>query len=251
MKKFLILLLLPLLFSCNQGEKIKTNLPKPTKPDDKASYLMGYDIGRQMMRDSLKVNMDYLILGFRNAFRGDSTFVTNRELDSFRVEFQKMLLAKQDERMKQEEQRILEQAPKNLAAGQAFLDSNKKKPGVITTPSGLQYIVLREGKGRIPKETDFVKMHVRAQYLDGKEFDNTYPRGPVTLSVAQLVPGWKEAITHMKEGSIWRIFVPPHLGWGEKGAPPTIPPNATLIFELELLSIEKPDAGAQPGQGPQ
>ncbi len=250
MKKLFLLLFLPLFVSCNQGERIITNLPKPTNPDDKASYLMGYDIGRQMMRDSLKINMDYLILGFRNAFKGDSMFVSHQELDSFRIEFQKMLLAKQDERMKQEEQKLLEQAPKNLEAGKAFLDSNKNKPGVITTPSGLQYIVLREGTGKIPKETDFVKMHVRAQYLDGKEFDNTYPRGPVTLNVAQLVPGWKEAITHMKEGSIWRIFVPPHLGWGEKGAPPTIPPNATLIFELELLSIEKPDGGKTQGPNP-
>ncbi|MGB9852221.1 MAG: FKBP-type peptidyl-prolyl cis-trans isomerase N-terminal domain-containing protein [Candidatus Kapaibacteriota bacterium] len=247
MKKSFVLFVLLIFVACNQKEAIKTNLPKPTNPDDKASYMIGYDIGRQMMRDSLKINMDYLILGFRNAFKGDSTFMTHQELDSFRVEFQKILLSRQDERMKREEQKILEQAPKNLAEGQAFLDSNRKKPGVVETESGLQYIVLREGKGRIPKETDIVKMHVKAQYLNGTVFDNTYTRSPVTLEVAKLVPGWKEAITHMKEGSIWRIFVPPNLGWGEKGAPPTIPPNATLIFELELISIEKPGKNAEPG----
>ncbi|MCX7908813.1 MAG: FKBP-type peptidyl-prolyl cis-trans isomerase [Ignavibacteria bacterium] len=239
MKKTFALLILLLIVSCNGRETIKTNLPKPTNPDDKASYMIGYDIGRQMLRDSLKVNMDYLILGFRNAFKGDSTFMTHAELDSFRIEFQKILLSRQDERMKLEEQKILEQAPKNLAAGKAFLDSNRKKPGIIETESGLQYQVLREGKGRIPKETDLVKIHVKSQYIDGRIFDNTYTRSPVTLEVAKLVPGWKEAITHMKEGSIWRIFVPPHLGWGEKGALPTIPPNATLIFEIELISIEK------------
>ncbi|MEJ5286596.1 MAG: FKBP-type peptidyl-prolyl cis-trans isomerase [Bacteroidota bacterium] len=239
MKNIVTLFAIFLFVACS-GVRIKTNLPKPTNPDDKASYMIGYDIGRQMMRDSLKVNMDYLILGFRNAFKGDSTFMTRDELDSFRIEFQKIMLSRQDERMKQEEQKLLQQAPKNLAEGKTFLDSNRTKPGVIETPSGLQYIVLREGKGRIPKETDFVKMHVKAQYLNGTVFDNTYTRSPVTLEVAKLVPGWKEAITHMKEGSIWRIFVPPHLGWGEKGAPPTIPPNATLIFELELISIENP-----------
>lgn len=240
MKKYFALFVALILLACNNKETIKTNLPKPKDFDDKASYMIGYDIGRQMVRDSLKVNMDYLILGFRNAFKGDSTFMTRAELDSFRIEFQKVLLSKQDERMKLEEQRLLQEAPKNLAAGKAFLDSNRKKPGVIETESGLQYQVLREGTGNIPKETDVVKMHVKAQYLDGREFDNTYPRGPVTLEVAKLVPGWKEAVTKMREGSIWRVFIPPHLGWGEKGAPPTIPPNATVIFEFELISIEKP-----------
>jgi len=245
MKKLFALFSLMLLFACNGKETIKTNLPKPKDPDDKASYMIGYDIGRQMLRDSLKVNFDYLILGFRNAFKGDSTFMTPQELDSFRVEFQKILLTRQEERMKLEEQKILKEAPKNLEAGKAFLDSNRKKPGVVQTESGLQYMVLREGKGNIPKETDIVTMHVKAQYLDGRIFDNTYTRSPVTLEVAKLVPGWKEAITHMREGSIWRIFVPPHLGWGEKGAPPTIPPNATLIFELELISIEKPNKNSE------
>lgn len=239
MIKILSVLFVALLFACGGRETIKTNLPKPTNPDDKASYMIGYDIGRQIVRDSLKINMDYLILGFRNAFKGDSTFMPPSELDSFRIEFQKILLSRQEERMKIQEQKILEEAPKNLQLGKAFLDSNKKKPGIIETATGLQYEVLREGKGNIPKETDVVTIHLKAQYLDGRIFDNTYTRSPVTLEVAKVVPGWKEAITHMREGSIWRIYVPPHLGWGEKGAPPTIPPNATTIFEIELLKIEK------------
>ncbi len=239
MKNYLVALIILLIFSSCERESIKTNLPKPTNTDDKASYMIGYDIGRQMVRDSLKINMDYLILGFRNAFKGDSTFMTPAELDSFRIEFQRILLTRQDEKMKIEQQKILEEAPKNLAEGKSFLENNKKKPGIIETKTGLQYQVLREGKGNIPKETDIVTMHVKAQYLDGKVFDNTYTRAPVTLEVAKLVPGWKEAVTQMKEGSIWRIFVPPHLGWGEKGAPPTIPPNATTIFELELVKIEE------------
>lgn len=239
MRNFLFVFSVVLLFSCGGRETIKTNLPKPTNPDDKASYMIGYDIGRQMLRDSLKINMDYLILGFRNAFKGDSTFMTTGELDSFRIEFQKILLTRQEERMKLQEKKLLEDAPKNLQQGKAFLDSNRKKPGIVETPTGLQYEVLREGKGDIPKESDIVTIHLKAQYLDGRVFDNTYTRSPVTLEVAKVVPGWREAITHMREGSIWRIFVPPHLGWGDKGAPPTIPPSATTIFEIELLKIEK------------
>ncbi len=239
MRNFLFFLSVVFLFSCGGRETIKTNLPKPTNPDDKASYMIGYDIGRQMMRDSLKINMDYLVLGFRNAFKGDSTFMTPGELDSFRIEFQKILLTRQEERMKIQEKKLLEEAPKNLEQGKAFLDSNRKRPGIVETPSGLQYEVLREGKGDIPKETDFVTIHLKAQYLDGRVFDNTYTRSPVTLELARVVPGWREAITRMREGSIWRIYVPPHLGWGDKGAPPTIPPNATTIFEIELVKIEK------------
>lgn len=227
------------LFACQQGETIKTNLPKPKEFDEKASYLIGYDIGRNMVRDSLKVNMDYLILGFRNAFKGDSTFVTSVELDTFRKQFQAVMIEQQNKKMKEQEQKLMEQAPKNLEEGKKFLEENKNKPNVVTTSSGLQYTILKEGTGRIPKMEDMVKIHIKAYYLDGKEFDNTYNRQPVTLPINQQVPGWQEALTHMKEGSKWRIFVPPHLGWGERGAPPTIPPNATLIFEIELLSIEK------------
>lgn len=246
MKRYFALLIVVVFLACNGKEPIKTNLPKPKDPNDLASYMMGYDIGRQMMRDSLKINMDYLMLGFRNAFKGDSTFVTHAELDSFRIEFQKMLLSRQEERAKKEQEKLLAEAPKNLAAGKAFLDSNRKKPGVVETETGLQYQVLREGKGKTPKETDVVTIHLKGQYLDGRVFDNTYTRSPVTLEVAKMVPAWKEAITHMKEGSIWRIFVPPHLGWGEKGALPTIPPNATLIFEIELISIENPSKLEKP-----
>lgn len=242
MKNFIFLLVFLTLLACNQDEKIKTNLPKPTKFEDKTSYMIGYDIGMSIVRDSLKVNLDYIILGFRNAFKGDSIFLSRQELDSLRMEFQKFIIEKQDKRRKEEEKKLLEQAPKNLAEGKAFLDSNKTKPGVLTTETGLQYIVLKEGKGKIPKSDDIVKIHVIGKYLDGKVFDNTYERGPVTLPINQQVQGWRQALTQMREGSKWRIFLPPHLGWGERGAPPTIPPNATLIFEIELLSIEKPQA---------
>lgn len=238
MKNFILFIGTFILLACNQGEKIKTNLPKPTHFEDKASYMIGYDIGMSIIRDSLKINLDYIILGFRNAFKGDTTFLTRTELDSFRMEFQKFIIENQDKRRKVEEQKLKEQAPKNLAEGKAFLDSNKNNPGVITTESGLQYIVLKEGTGKKPKPDDIVKIHVIGKYLNGKEFDNTYNRSPVTIQLSQQVSGWREALTNMHEGSKWRIFLPPHLGWGEMGAPPTIPPNATLIFEIELLSIE-------------
>ncbi len=238
--RLVLFLIAIILLSCNQGERIKTNLPKPKDYDDYISYLVGYDVGRSMHRDSIKVNIDYFVLGLKNGIKEDTSFIPQRELDSVRMQFQASLIEKQDKRRKEEERKLREQAPINLEKGKEFLAKNKQQPGVVETPSGLQYMIQKEGTGRVPKLEDWVKIHVRGMYIDGKEFDNTYQREPVVLPVYQQVQGWREALTMMKEGSKWRIFVPPHLGWGERGAPPTIPPNATLIFELELLSIEQP-----------
>ena len=133
---------------------------------------------------------------------------------------------------------IAKEGKENIVKTQQFLEENKKRTGVVTTPSGLQYEVMIDGTGPKPKNDEMVKVHIRATFADGKEFDNTLNREPPVLPVDGLIPGWKEALSMMKVGSKWKLFVPPNLAYGEKGLPGHIPPNAVLIFEVQLLSIE-------------
>ncbi|NLE00205.1 MAG: FKBP-type peptidyl-prolyl cis-trans isomerase, partial [Fibrobacter sp.] len=129
---------------------------------------------------------------------------------------------------------------KNLNEGKLFLENNKNNPGVKTTASGLQYIVIKEGKGAHPKATDNVKVHYRGTLLDGKEFDSSYRRGePAVLALNQVIPGWTEGIQLMTPGSNYKFFIPAELAYGDRQAGPDILPNSTLIFDVELISIEK------------
>jgi FKBP-type peptidyl-prolyl cis-trans isomerase FklB len=128
----------------------------------------------------------------------------------------------------------------NNAVGQKFLDENKKKPGVVTLPSGLQYIVIKEGTGAKPVLTDKVTTHYHGTLIDGTVFDSSVERGePASFPVNGVIKGWTEALQMMPVGSKWKLFVPPALGYGERGAGGVIGPNATLIFEVELISINK------------
>ena len=128
---------------------------------------------------------------------------------------------------------------KNKREGEIFLAANKKKDSVVTLPSGLQYKILVEGKGKMPTLTDTVTTHYRGTTIDGTEFDNSYKRGaPVTFAVNGVISGWKEALQKMKVGSKWQLFVPSDLGYGERGAGQVIEPNSVLIFEVELLSVK-------------
>jgi len=132
------------------------------------------------------------------------------------------------------------QAVKNKEAGDTFLATNAHAPGVKTLPSGLQYRVITEGKGRTPTAASTVKTHYRGKLLDGTEFDSSYKRGePAVFPVTGVNSGWTEALQLMKEGSKWELFIPAHLAYGEQGAGGVIPPNATLVFEVELLEIQK------------
>jgi FKBP-type peptidyl-prolyl cis-trans isomerase FklB len=132
-----------------------------------------------------------------------------------------------------------EQGEKNLAEGKAFLAGNAKKQGVKTLPSGLQYKVLSAGKGKTPKASDTVTVHYRGTLIDGSEFDSSVSRGqPATFKVDGVIPGWTEALQLMKESDKWQLFIPAALAYGERGAPPRIPPQSTLIFEVELISVQ-------------
>jgi FKBP-type peptidyl-prolyl cis-trans isomerase FklB len=127
---------------------------------------------------------------------------------------------------------------KNKKLGEAFLAANKTKPGVKTLPSGIQYLVLKEGTGKQPKATDEVKVHYHGTLIDGTVFDSSVNRGePATFRLDQVIPGWTESVQKMKEGSKWRVFIPSDLAYGPRGPAP-IGPNATLIFEIELLEVK-------------
>ncbi len=131
-------------------------------------------------------------------------------------------------------------AESNLKEGEAFLAANAKKPGVKTLPSGLQYMVIKEGTGRQPSATDQVTVHYKGTLIDGTEFDSSYRRGqPATFPLNQVIKGWTEGVQLMKEGATYRFFIPPQLGYGARGAGGIIGPNATLIFDVELLSVQK------------
>jgi FKBP-type peptidyl-prolyl cis-trans isomerase FklB len=150
--------------------------------------------------------------------------------------FQKEMMAKQQE-----------VATKNKKEGEAFLVENKKKQGVKTLPSGLQYKVIKEGTGKKPKLGDTVTAHYWGTLIDGTEFDSSYKRGqPANFPVSGVIPGWTEALQLMGEGAKWQLFIPSNLAYGERGAGAGIGPNATLIFEIELISVQEKKENQKP-----
>lgn len=201
-------------------------------PRDKVSYIVGVQIGTQLKNDSMDVDPALVGKGIRDALEGNKLAVSDQEARDVMTTFQREHAAKvaADKKM---------QGDKNKKEGDAFLAENKKKEGVKTTPSGLQYKVLKEGTGKTPKATDTVTTHYRGTLVDGKEFDSSYKRGePAMFQVNKVIPGWTEALQLMKVGSKWQLFIPSQLAYGDRGAGSMIGPNATLIFEVELVSVK-------------
>ncbi len=199
---------------------------------DKVSYAIGLDVGNALKRQSVDINTDVFMQGVKDALSGGTKLMTDEEVRETMTAFTKELAAKQAEATK-------ELGEKNKKEGEAFLAENKKKEGVKTLPDGLQYKVISEGKGASPTATDTVTVNYRGTFVDGKEFDSSYKRGqPATFAVNGVIPGWTEALQLMKEGAKWQLFIPANLAYGERGAGGVIGPNATLIFEVELLSIK-------------
>jgi FKBP-type peptidyl-prolyl cis-trans isomerase FklB len=204
----------------------------PRSQKDKISYSIGLDIGKSLKRQSIDVEETLLIQGLKDALSGRKQLLSDEEAREVLTAYQKELVAKHTE-----EARIA--GEKNKKEGEEFLAENKKKPGVVTLPDGLQYKILEEGTGQTPKATDTVVTNYRGTLINGKEFDSSYRRGqPVTFPVNQVIRGWMEALQLMKVGSKWQLFVPSELAYGPNGAGPDIGPNATLILEVQLLEIK-------------
>jgi FKBP-type peptidyl-prolyl cis-trans isomerase FklB len=201
---------------------------------DKASYSIGYDIGDSFKKQKIELKLDSLMAGLKDAMAGKDAALPKEEREKVLQAFQKEMMEKQMQVSK-------EAAAKNAAEGTKFLEENKKKEGVKTTASGLQYKVLKEGSGAPPKETDTVVCNYRGTLIDGTEFDSSYKRNePTSFQVNRVIKGWIEALQMMKPGSKYQLFIPAALAYGERGAGQQIGPNATLIFEVELLSVAQP-----------
>ena len=212
---------------CYADEKLELKDQK-----DKESYSFGYQFGQNLKSQGVDLNLDIYTSGIRDALGGKEPRMSQEEIRATIGELQKRVMATRQKELK-------EKAEMNLAEGKAFLDENKKKEGVKTLPSGLQYKVLVEGSGKTPKATDTVTVHYRGTLINGSEFDSSYKKGqPTTFRVNGVIRGWSEALQLMKGGSKWQLFIPPELAYGEGGAGGQIPPNCTLIFEVELISVK-------------
>jgi FKBP-type peptidyl-prolyl cis-trans isomerase len=219
----------------------KTPAPKLVTPKDKFSYALGMNLGNTLHRQSVDVDPAILLRGLKDAIAGGKMALTEEEARAALMEVQNEVRKKQQAQM----QRAGEV---NKKEGDAFLASNKAKEGVVTLPSGLQYKILTVGSGPKPALSDTVVCNYRGTLINGTEFDSSYKRGqPATFPVSGVIKGWTEALPLMPVGSKWQLFIPSALAYGERGPGPEIGPNSTLIFEVELISIQdksqaKPEA---------
>jgi len=192
------------------------------------NYSVGYQIGGDFQRQGVELDPESLVRGIRDALAEKQPLMSEEEMRNTLVQLKKKIVAQES---KQRQARL----EKSREEGKKFLDENAKKVGVITLPSGLQYQVLQEGKGKQPTLKDTVTVNYRGVKLSGIEFDSSYKEGkPVTFHLDSVIPGWQEALPMMKEGGKWKLFLSPKLAFGNKGPLE----NQTVIYEIELLKIE-------------
>ena len=215
----------------------------PKDQKDKASYGIGLSMGMKMKKDAVDLNPQMIARGLADGFSGAKPLMTEEEVQQTLQTFQTEMQAKMMQKHK-------EDADKNKAAGEAFLAANKSKEGVQTLPSGLQYKIISEGKGDKPKSTDTVTVNYRGTLIDGTEFDSSFKHNePATFPLDRVIPGWTEGFQLLPVGTKAQLVIPANLAYGENG-PPSIGPNSTLIFEVELLGIKKPEQSAAPARTP-
>ncbi len=203
-----------------------------TTPKDKFSYALGMNLGTSLHRQSVPVDPSILLRGLKDSLAGGKTLLTEDQAKAALAEVQNDLRKKQQEQMQAA-------GETNKKEGEAFLAANKSKDGVVALPSGLQYKILTQGTGPKPTAADTVVCNYRGTLLNGTEFDSSYKRGqPATFPVGGVIKGWTEALALMPVGSKWQLFIPAQLAYGERAPGPEIGPNSTLIFEVELLSIQ-------------
>jgi FKBP-type peptidyl-prolyl cis-trans isomerase FklB len=222
-----------------QGEAATPAAPAaPTA--ETASYGIGYQIGGNMRQQQLAVDVEALVEGLRAGLGGTEPRFTEEQMQEAVGEFQQQFVAAQ-------EARAAAEAAANLAAGQQFLEANAQREGVTVLPSGLQYEVIRAGSGERPAADDQVVVHYKGMLPDGTVFDSSYDRGePATFPVGGVIPGFAEGLQLTEKGAQVKLYIPPDIGYGERGAGP-IPPNSTLVFEVELVDVvEGAPAAAEP-----
>jgi FKBP-type peptidyl-prolyl cis-trans isomerase FklB len=210
----------------------ETNIFKSDK--EKVGYAVGVNLGMNWKRQEIDLDLEQLLRGLKDSTSGGKTLLSEQEVREVLNKFQQEMMAKQQEKRRLE-------GEKNKKQGEEFLAANKAKPGIVTLTNGLQYKVIAEGTGDIPKPEDTVTVNYRGTFIDGNEFDSSAKAGrPYTTRVAGgVIRGWTEALTRMKVGAKWQLFIPPDLAYGETGRG-NIPPNTTLLFDVELVSIQPP-----------
>ncbi|MFQ5444929.1 MAG: FKBP-type peptidyl-prolyl cis-trans isomerase, partial [Nitrospinales bacterium] len=213
--------------------------------EDKLGYSIGLNFSRsvQSLAKEVDLNIPMVLKGFKDGLSEGDVLITEEEFKKVMTAFQLEMRGKQAQLQKEamEKQKIemAKLGKKNESKGQEFLAKNAKRKGVKTTSSGLQYEIVKAGTGRSPKPTDQVETHYRGTLINGEEFDSSYKRGqPATFPLNGVIPGWTEALQLMKVGGKWKIVVPSNLAYGPRGTRGMIGPNATLIFEIELLAIK-------------
>ena len=205
---------------------------------EKVSYIFGTQIGQKIKQEGIDVDVRVLARGVADAQSGATPALSPQQMREAMTEFQKEMTRKTEE-----------QAQKNLQEGKAFLEKNKTANGFAVTASGLQYKVVQEGKGDAPKLGDTATVHYRGTFIDGTEFDSSYKRGqPASFVVGEVIPGWNEGLQMMKVGAKYKLAIPAALAYGPRGQGGAIPPNAVLLFEVELLDV-KPTPAAPDMQG--
>ncbi len=203
-----------------------------TTTKDKFSYALGMNLGTSLHRQSVPVDPNILLRGLKDSLAGGKTLLTDDQAKAALTEVQNELRKKQQEQMQAA-------GEANKKEGDAFLAANKGKEGVVTLPSGLQYKILTQGTGPKPTSADTVVCNYRGTLINGTEFDSSYKRGqPSTFPISGVIKGWTEALSLMSVGSKWQLFIPSEMAYGERAPGPEIGPNSTLIFEVELLSIQ-------------
>ena len=221
----IVMMVLPVLANAQEAPALKTD-------KDKLSYAMGMDLGDQLKTRSVDIDPAVFAWGLKDALSGTKTLLTEEQAKTIIAELQKAIFVKQAAAAK-----VV--GEKNKTEGDAFLAANKAKEGVVTLPSGLQYKILTAGTGKKPTIDDTVVCHYRGTLVGGQEFDSSYSRKqPATFPVKGVIKGWTEVLQLMPVGSKWQVFIPSSLAYGERGSGLMIGPNATLVFEIELIAIK-------------
>ncbi|MFH0994535.1 MAG: FKBP-type peptidyl-prolyl cis-trans isomerase [Pseudomonadota bacterium] len=211
---------------------ISEKAPDLTTQQNRINYAIGVNLIENIKQQGIDIDLNLVIKGMQDAFQGKKSPMTDEELRTC------ISIYQTEVRQKQSKARAMA-TESNKKAGEAFLAENEKHEGVMTLQSGLQYRIIKTGDGIKPTDTDTVVCHYRGSLISGAEFDSSYRKGhPATFKVNSIIPGWREALMLMPVGSTWQVFVPSQLGYAERGMSPFIGPNATLIFEVELIAIK-------------
>jgi FKBP-type peptidyl-prolyl cis-trans isomerase FklB len=232
-KLFPVMFLLVLLVGCAAEEAKVAPEVKLDTPKNRISYTIGVNIGQDFKSQKMDVDTAILLMGLQDSLTGKELRLTDEEMVSEIQTFQQEMQAKMAAEME-------EMATKGQAEGEAFLAENAKQEGVVVTESGLQYKILEPGEGSSPGADDVATVHYRGTLIDGTQFDSSYDRGqPATFPVGGVIAGWTEALQLMQPGAKWQLVIPAELAYGERGAGQDIGPGATLLFDVELISVEK------------